>query len=286
MARKKNVIAPNNTKAVVAMDKMAAEIEKARELYGDGQPYEEERILDCIVFKYHRSVYEIEMMGKYCHWYRIESGHGRFLEGLKRRNVDVRDAYYAMAMVEKFGDKFGMLPNLGIGKARLLTRFSKEEIDTYAQGGPLGDIPHDDVANMTTRELEAEIRKLREKLKKTETVAKERIRQKDEQITSMEFEIERGSPLSEKEKAEKAINFQLEELREKLFAEIHLTRFHCDECLKVINAAQKIEGVTFPMLEKWAKEEYAELADFGPMLETLDEALQYVNPDKGGGDED
>jgi hypothetical protein len=38
------------------------------------------------------------------------------------------------------------------------------------------------------------------------------------------------------------------------------------------------------MLEKWAQEEYAELAGFQPMLETLDEALRFVNPD--GGEDD
>ena len=283
MAKRKNVIAPNDEKALVAMEKMAVDIEKARELYGDGEPFEEERVLDCIVFRANRADHEIEVMGKYCLWYKNEAGYGRFQKGLKRRNVDYTAAYWAMMMVEKFGSNLAPVQDLGVRKARCLTAFTKEEIDKYAKGGPLGDIPHDDVAEMSVSQLEEEVRKLREKQKRTEAVAKEKMRQKDEQITKMEFEIEHSHSLSEKEKAEKVIEAELKKLRFTLYDNINKTRLYFHETLKTIEKARQLEGVTFPMLEKWAKEEYKELANFNELFEELDEALNYIYVDKGDG---
>jgi hypothetical protein len=134
---------------------------------------------------------------------------------------------------------------------------------------------------MLTTELENEVRKLRGKLEKTEKVFKEKTRQNDEQITNLEIQIEQGRPLSEKEKAEKAAAAVLEELRKKLFFEIQQARFHFGEAIKIVTDAQKTEGANFAMLEKWAMEEYEELAGFNEMFTELDEALNYCRPDKG-----
>jgi hypothetical protein len=247
MAKRKNVIAPNDEKSLVAMEKMSADIIKARELYGDGEPYEEERVLDCIVFRYKRAGCEIEAMGKYCKWYRTEVGHGRFLEGLKRRNVDVRDAYYAMAMVEKFGAEFGTVPNLGVRKARCLTRFTKEEIDEYVKGGPLKSIPHDDVANMTATELETEVRKLRGKLNRAEEVTKERIRQKDEQIDKLEMEASYRQPPTKEQIAHAA----LQKLSASYILALTGINGKIREAYSIVCEAEKTPGVNVQQLNEW-----------------------------------
>ena len=284
MAKRKNVIAPNDEKALVAMEKMAVDVQKARELYGDGEPFEEERVLDCIVFRAERAEHEAKAMGKYCQWLKMEVGHGRFLAGLERRNVEIRAAQWAMLMVEKFEDNYDTVSHLGTRKARCLTAFTKEEIDKYAKGGSLRDIPHDDVANMTTRELEQEVRTLREKQKRTEAVAKEKLRQKDEQITKMEFETKHGYSLSEKEKAEKAAETELETMHFTLYDNINRAYLHFEKALKTIEKARQLEGVTYPQLEKWVKEDYEKLAGFNELFEQLDDALNYIYVDKGDGD--
>jgi hypothetical protein len=282
MARRKNVIAPNDEKSLVAMDKMAAEIEKARELYGDGQPFDEERVLDCLVFRAERTTEELLQFGRYCLWLKAEVGHGRFLEGLKRRNLNITAANWSMLIYEKLGANSAALQNLGPSKARYLTFFSKEEIDTYAKGGPLGDIPHDDVANMTTRELEAEVRKLRKANESQKNRDKEKIEKLDDEIERLQSVIDCRT-LTEKEKAEKAIEAKLEELRKKLFTSIQLARFYFDDAVNIITTARQLKGVTFPMLEKWAKSEYEEIAGFNELFEQLDDELNYISVDKGDG---
>ncbi len=41
MSRRKNVIAPTHDKDIAVMIIMTADIEKARELYGDGEPFDD-----------------------------------------------------------------------------------------------------------------------------------------------------------------------------------------------------------------------------------------------------
>jgi len=286
MARRKNVIAPNapiDEKSLVAMEKMSSKIEKARNLYGDGQPFEEERVLDCIVLKAEQAHRNIEELGKYCLWYSTEAGHGNFLKGLQRRNIDAKAAYWAMMMVERFGSNFAQVRNLGARKARLLTAFTQEEIDTYAKGGKLRDIPHDDVAEMSTQELQETVRKERKRSARIKDESKKILEEKESEIERLQNVIDYREPLSEKEKAEKAIEAKLEKLRQDLFSNIQLTRFYFGKTLEIITTATRLEGVTFPMLEKWAKEEYEELAGFNELFEELDDALNYCNPDKGDG---
>jgi hypothetical protein len=285
MARKKNVLAPNDEKSLMALDKMSAEIEKAREAYGDGQPFDEERILDCIVFKAERSSQELYDLGKYCLWLKAEVGHGRFTEDLQRKEINVRAAQWAMLMVEKFGDKYDTVSHLGTRKARFLTTFTKEEIDTYAEGGPLGNIPHDDVAKMSTPELQETVRKEKKHSQRIKDDFEKKLADQKAEIEQLQGVIDYRAPLAEKERAEKAAAALLEDLRKKLFGEIQLARFHFGEAVGIVTTAQKTEGASFALLEKWAMEEYEELAGFNELFEELDEALKYCRPDKGDGEQ-
>jgi hypothetical protein len=277
MARKKNVIAPNNEKSLVAMEKMSVDVLKARELYGDGEPFEEERVLDCIVFRYKRAGYEIVAMGKYCKWLKAEIGHGRFLEGLSRRNIAERDAQWAMLIVEKFGPNTSTLSDLGISKARYLTAFTEKEIDTYAKGGPIGDIPHDDVANMTARELESEVRRLRTQLKRTEDVAKEKIRQRDDQITKLEFENENQAPFTKEHLAVLA----LKKYRDPIIDNILAATERINRATAAIDEAQKIPHVPFDELEKLIEPWNGSFEAFIDAAEDFSDAFKNIHVDKG-----
>ena len=278
MGRKKNVVAPNNERALVEMEKMAVDIEKARELYGDGQPFDEERILDCIVFRAERASHEIEIMGKYCLWYSVEAGHGNFLKGLERRNIDIKAAYWAMAIVEKFASNFAALRNLGVTKARFLTAFSKEEIDEYVQGGDLGDIPHDDVAKMTTRELGAEVRKLRKELKQTEDVAKKKIKQKDDEISKLELENDFRQPPTKEQLAQR----NLEQFDKDYFSSIADAEYAVDKCKWIIKCAQKTEGISFEQLNAWMIKNDESIESLKATIDELWETIDDIHVDKGG----
>lgn len=275
MARK-NVIAPSDEKAVVAMDKMEKNIEEANRLYGDGEPFEEERVLDEIVYRAGRASYEVEFLGKYCLWYRRVCGHGKFLEGLNRRDIDIKAAYWAMKQVEVFGAEFHTVRNLGARKARMLTVFTKEEINAYAEGGPLGDIPHDAVSDMTTQELEKEVRKLRKKFKEEIKSREDVIDQKEKKINELEKDL-RYFPKPTKEQLAQA---RLDPLKKTLFGHLLQAQFYLDEAVNVVAAAQAVEGATFPQLQEWAKTHYEQLSPIGDLFEELDQALNNCGPDK------
>ena len=84
MARKKNVIAPNDEMAVVAMDKHQKEIEKSEERYGDGLPFDQVRLE--IVIKA-RTAASIDMMiqnGRDYHRLKAHLPHGEFIASAER----------------------------------------------------------------------------------------------------------------------------------------------------------------------------------------------------------
>jgi hypothetical protein len=263
-AKQERKILPKDAKAVVAMEKMATKIQKARELYGDGQPFDEERILDCMVFRAERSAVEVLMFGKYCHWLKEEVGYGRFTEDLTKRNIDHRAANWAMLMFDKFGPNSSALTNLGTTKARCITFFDKEEIAAYEKGGPLRDIPHDDVARMTTRELEVEVRKLREKEKKTEAVIKEKIRQKDEQIAKLEMEAEYRQPPTKAQVAQAALEALSGNYTIVLFGEIKAS---IHKAYNIVREAEKTPGVNVQQLNEW-------LGQFSNAMKDIEDARQ------------
>jgi hypothetical protein len=276
MGKRKNVIAPNDEKSLVAMEKMAISIEKARELYGDGEPFDEERVLDCITFRADRASFEFEAMGKYCLWYRAEAGHGKFLEGLKRRNLDVRAAQWTMLMVEKFGTNTTPVSYLGVRKARCLTAFTREEIDIYAKGGPLRDIPHDDVANMTTRELEAEVRKLRKKVDEKTNSLEAVIKQKSTKIDELEKEIRyRGPPTKEQ-----LAGAKLDEYSKPFNTQLHDAIFAMNCCIDMITEVQRIDSIGYAQLNDWVLKQSDSIAMITEAFTELQGAINDIHIDR------
>jgi len=278
MARKKNIIAP----AAKAMDKMMITREQADKLWGDGQPFDLVRVETRISTNNSTVIEGMVASGRDYLWAKAHVNHGEFMALVDRTANSHTYVLNCMRFADMYSNS-APVPNLGIRKTKALTLLDKPVVEKYLKGGSLGDIPHDDVTEMPVAELEEEVRKLREKIKKVEAVAKEKMRQKDEQITNMEFEIEHGRPLTQKEKTEKAIEAKLEDLRQKLFAAIHQARFYFGDALSIIATARQLEGVTFPILKKWADAEYAELAGFNELFEQLDEELNYISVDKGDG---
>ncbi|MDR1250631.1 MAG: hypothetical protein LBK62_00535 [Treponema sp.] len=250
MARTKNKIAPDDERAVVAMDKQQEAIEKATELYGDGQPFEEQRVLDCIVFKAERTSQELYELGKYCLWYKAAVGHGRFLEGLQQRDINVTAANWAMLMVEKFGDKFCTVQNLGTRKARLLTAFTKEEIDTFSNGGDLAGIPHDDVFKMTTAELGEEIKKTRQKLERQKAAHKKEVEKLNEIIDDLKIRAEDPMQLTPAQKAER----QLRTLTAEYSIALAKISAGFREAMSILNEGEKIPGIGVQELNAWLNE--------------------------------
>jgi hypothetical protein len=280
---RKKVIAPKNNKSLVAIEKMAADIETAERLYSDGMPYELDRIENEIKFYLAQTAQALFESGKRFLRIKAHEKHGDFMASLGRVGVPIRTADYAMAVVLKFGPNSHPDANLNVSKLRMLTVFEEDEIKEYVNGGPLGSIPHDDVETMTKRELQEAIRKERKKHQHDVDTREKSIKQKEVKINELDEQLRYQKPLTEKEKAEKAVEAELKRLQEKLFTAVHLAQFHFGDALGIIATARQLEGVTFPMLEKWAKSEYEEIAGFNELFEQLDDELNYISVDKGNG---
>jgi hypothetical protein len=272
-----------NGREVVAMDKLNADIETAERLYSDGMPYELDRIENEIKFYMAQTAQALFESGKRFLRIKAHENHGTFYSALERIGVPERTADYAMAVVKKFGSNPLPVADLGSSKIKMLTVFEEEKIKEYVNGGSLGSIPHDDVETMSKRELQDAIRKEREKHKRDVDTREKSIKQKEAKINEMDELLRYQQPLSEKEKIEKTNDAELEKLRQKLFINIQQARFYFGEALGIIEIARHLEGVTYPQLEKWAKEEYEELAGFNELFEELDDALNYIHLDKGNG---
>ena len=280
MSRQKNVIAPE----AKALDKIHANKEKADQLWGDGLPFDKFRLITILKARNAATAEIMVQNGRAYHWMQEYLPYGEFLEAVEQTGVSKSWAYYCMQAADMCrGLPPGGSLNLTSRQIRALGLLEKPVVEKYLKGGPLGDIPHDDVSEMSGSELEAEVRKLREKVKRVEDVSKEKIRQKDEQITNLELEIKTGCPLTEKEKKEKAIKKELDELKTMLFASVNQARDGFKTALRVIATARQLEGVTFPMLKNWADAEYSELAGFNELFEQLDDDLVNIHVDKGDG---
>jgi hypothetical protein len=265
-----------NSKEIIAVEKMQIDIETADRLYGDGMMYDRDRIENEIKFYLSQSAQSLFESGKRFNWLKAREGHGGFYAALDRIGVSPTTAQYAMAVVHKFGPNPPALGDLGAAKFKMLTVFDDEDVKKYAEGGPLGDIPHDDVAKMTTRELQEALRAEREKRKKEKKTQEDAISKKEEKLNELEQKLRYQEPPTREQLAA----VQLEPLKKKLFEHLLQAQFHLDEAVNATAAAQKVDGATFPQLQEWAMAHYEQLAPIGDLFEELDQALNNCGPDK------
>jgi len=292
MARAKNVIAPGDARAIEAME-LVEQNEKDRQIAAQeavkflGFDLKEYDLLLYVkmgknVFQWHEMT--ALMGGKILLTIKENEEHGTFGKALEQIGIHPRRAQRYMNLARRFG-KYDSVSHLSNSKLDLLEDLTDPELEKLDAGEAVRGLTLDEIDRLPAsrvrdrlRVAENDLAKEKEARKKEREAFGKSMLQKDAKINELDMKLD-GRDLPTKERI---AALALEGLRKKLFEEIQLTRFHFGECLKAIGAAEKIEGATFPMLENWAKEEYEELSGFQPMLEELDEALRYVNPDAGG----
>jgi hypothetical protein len=89
-------------------------------------------------------------------------GHGNFVKGLDERGIDRRRAWEIMVITRKFAN-VRTLGHLGKAKLLALSHASDEEIQQLEQTGRIFDIPQEELAGVTYRELKEAIKKEKEK---------------------------------------------------------------------------------------------------------------------------
>ncbi|MCL2197201.1 MAG: DUF3102 domain-containing protein [Treponema sp.] len=266
---------------VVAMDKQKADIEMVERLYGDNMPYDKNRLEDSAKFYLAQTAQSLFETGKIFLRLKAHEGHGEFMTSLERIGVPQTTANYAMAAVIKFGSNSPPVGNLGITKIKMLTVFDEEDIKKYVDGGPLGNIPHDDVENMSKRELQEAIRKERKKHQHDVDSREKSIKQKEAKINELDEQLRYQQPLTEKEMAAKRIEPMLSNLQKELFTNIECAIYHLGAAKINVEKARQLDGVTFPQLEEWRNKDYEQMAIIKDLFEDLDDALGNIYVDKG-----
>jgi hypothetical protein len=273
MAKRKNVIAPNDKKALVAMEKMKLSTEQADRKWGDGLPFDPFRVETIVSANNNSAVERMWQSGRYYMWYKERCSHGDFMAMVDRTANSHTYVLNCMRLADYFPNS-PALANLGTTKLRAITMFDKDVVGKYLAGGPLGDIPHDDVASMTTRELEDTVRQLREKVKRVEAVAKEKIRQKDEQITKLEFENDNRPPPTKEQIAIAG----LAELDKDYFSELTAAMAAMRKAVGILNFAQCTPGVNVQILNEWINKYNEEMVLLNGVHEELTGMIDDLHP--------
>jgi hypothetical protein len=278
MARRKNVIAPEAND----LDKIQADKEKADQLWGDGLPFDQFRLEARVKARNANTAEFMFQNGKDYQWMKGYLPLGEFIAAVERTGVSRTWAYYCMRTAEMFLDVHNVnILDFNYQQIRALTILEKPVVEGFLNGGDLGDIPHDDVSSMTGPELEKETRRLRDKLKRTEAVFKEKNRQKDEQIEKLEMEVEECCHLTKKETAAKKAGTGLEKKLKPFNAQLQDAMFAMNRCIDMINEVQRIEGINYSQLNEWVLKQETDIAGITETFTELQDALNDIHIDKG-----
>lgn len=262
---------------IMVLEQQNLTIKQVEDLYGDGLPYDYNRLIE-VGRVAARNVYQSMLdLGKACMRIAVHETKGKYEEALERMGTSHSDGWFARQAVLKIGDVDESSPVnfLGKRKVRSVLQLDAPTIKTYLEGGDLGAIPHDDVEKMSSRELEEEVRKLRaERKKQDEEHAKQIeavenvVRKKESKISELEMEVAGKQPPTKEELAEQS----LKEIRKQMIIRFSSMNAELDELNRLLARAQETEGVTVDQLDS--------LADgVGEFYSLFDDKYQDFNQD-------
>lgn len=239
---------------IMVLEQQNLTIKQVEDLYGDGLPYDYNRLIE-VGRVAARNVYQSMLdLGKACMRIAVHETKGKYEEALERMGTSHSDGWFARQAVLKIGDVDESSPVnfLGKRKVRSVLQLDAPTIKTYLEGGDLGAIPHDDVEKMSSRELEEEVRKLRaERKKQDEEHAKQIeavenvVRKKESKISELEMEVAGKQPPTKEELAEQS----LKEIRKQMIIRFSSMNAELDELNRLLARAQETEGVTVDQLD-------------------------------------
>jgi hypothetical protein len=268
-----------NSREIAELDQFHLDMVEADHLYGDGMPYEKDRIENEIRFYLSQTAQSLFESGKRFMLLKRHEGHGGFMEALERIGVPSSTAHYAMAVVLKFGPNFPPVGNLGVAKLKMLTVFDDDDIKTYVDGGPLGNIPHDDVEQMSKRELQAAVREERKRRKEERKAQEDAIAKKETKINELEQQIRYQQPPTKEQLARIAV----QEYRDPIIDNILEASERMRRAIAAIDEAQKVPGVPYEALEELLEPYKENFNAFCDVSQDLIDAFNNIHVDKGRG---
>jgi hypothetical protein len=254
---------------IIAVDNMAEDIVTADNQYGDGMPYDIDRMENEIRFYQNQAGESLLEMGKRLIRIKAHEGHGKFLESLGRLGLAERPARYAMAAAHRFSNR-PAIADLGTTKMKALTVLDDDEIDALEKGGEVRGINLDDIDRMSTRELRENLRKEKEQIKKEKearkkerTAFEQSMLQKDAKINELDMRVSGQEPPTRERIAGDMLNKMTPEYT------IAVSRVNgaIREAYALVVKAEKIEGVNVQQLSEW-------LIQFSPDIQTFHDLHQ------------
>nr|DAX18457.1 MAG TPA: hypothetical protein [Caudoviricetes sp.] len=273
------------SKDIVALEQHNLTVKQVEDLYGDGLPYDYNRLIETGRVAT-RNIYQSMLdLGKACMRIAAHETRGKFEEALERMGASHADGWFARQAVLKIGDVSESSPVNFLGKRKIRSVLQLDEpiIKTYLEGGDLGTIPHDDVEKMSSRQLEEEVRKLREDRKQQDEEHQKKIealekvvRQKEGKISDMEMELAGRQPPTKEDIAQA----KLDEKRKPLFTAIMSGIEDLSVAIDRVEDICRTDDVQLDQLTRLARSFDSEMSLLKEKLDTLDEALNAACPIK------
>ena len=268
---------------VMAVAKMAEDIQTADELYGDEMPYELERIENEIRFYQDQAGTSLLEMGRRLIRIKAHEGQGKFLESLDRLGMAPRSAQYAMLAARKFSN--AQAPAyLGSEKIRALTVLDEDDIQTLEAGGAVAGMTLDDIDRMTSRELRANLRKEKEKSKKEKDARKKEreafeksMTQKDAKINELDMRLSGMEPPTREQVAAR----KLEGMTPDCTFALARVNGAIREALATVVRAERIEGANAQQLSEWLNQFDGEMRTFHELRELWTDEVDNAGPEIG-----
>ena len=273
------------SKDIVALEQHNLTVKQVEELYGDGLPYDYNRLIETGRVAT-RNIYQSMLdLGKACMRIAAHETRGKFEEALERMGASHADGWFARQAVLKIGDVPESSPVNFLGKRKIRSVLQLDEpiIKTYLEGSDLGTIPHDDVEKMSSRQLEEEVRKLREERKQQDEEQQKKIealekvvRQKESKISDVEMELAGRQPPTKEDIAQA----KLDEKRKPLFTAIMSGIEDLSVAIDRVEDICRTDDVQIDQLTRLARSFDSEMSLLKEKLDVLDEALNAACPIK------
>jgi hypothetical protein len=226
---------------------MRVDIETAEQLYGDGMPYEKDRILNQIRFYAEQHVNSLWEMGQLCLRLKAHEGHGGYLDALEKIGISHSAASYAMAAVLKFGSNFHTYGNLSVSKLRILTILDEPNLQEIADGGSYAGMTLDEIDQMSVKELREKLREERTKRKQERDAQEKAIAQKEAKINELDQQLRYQSPPTKEQEAQAELDGMTADYRRALLDAMG----YLHVVTNLLSRAECVPGVNVQMLGEW-----------------------------------
>jgi len=265
---------------IMAVEKMAEDIRTADDLYGDGMPYELERIENEVRFYQDQAGTSLLEMGKRLIRIKAHEEAGKFLESLERLGMAPRSAQYAMLAARKFSNT-NAHSHLGTDKLKALSVLEEDDIKTLDAGGSVAGMTMDDIDRMTSRELRDALRKEKEKAKK-EKASRQKEReafeksmiQKDAKINELDLKAN-GQDVPTKEQVAARI---LEDMAGAYTFALARVNKEIRDAMAIVAKAERIEGVSVQQLSEWLGQFDGDMRTFHELRESWTNEVDNAAP--------